>query len=96
MNTRTVFKYTLYGNSTVINTHEGAEVISAGVDLSWQVVVWMLVDSAKPYVNRKVCAFNTGTWFDMEDAKFVGTVQVPSAWHGADIVWHVFDFGDIH
>ncbi len=82
---KTIYKYVL---DETIRMPDGAAIYSVGVQ-EGKAVVWALVDTDMPTVERKMMIVGTGWDFThdprLQTARFIGTIQQPP------FVWHVFE-----
>lgn len=84
---KTIYKYTLDANNTVLEMPMGAKVLSVasqGDDLC----LWAKVDTEDPIEQRTFEVYGTGHPMpdDDEHLQFLGTALM----HGGSLVWHVF------
>lgn len=81
-----VYRYSFgnnFGLNGIIETHEGAQVIHV-----YGANIWMLVDTTKPLVRRKLSIIDTGVIIPKEDfGKHVGSISINGT------VKHLFDCG---
>lgn len=82
-----IFKYYLPNSDNLIKTHQGAKILSTGLDPIGKLCIWSMVDPNKPITKRHIRVFGTG--WDIEQAEalvFIGTVN-----DGKGCMWHVFN-----
>lgn len=86
---KTIWKYPLKSDSELIYMPDGAEILSVQVQNN-RIVLWTLVESDHPEVQRLFITYYTGQTIraDRNQLLFVGTVQRDQGL----TVEHVFEF----
>jgi hypothetical protein len=82
----TVHKYSITPDTTRVETHEGAEPLTVGVQGA-NAVLWMRVDPDRPKQYRWINVVGTG--FAESDGEYIGMFMLA----GGRLVFHVFDRG---
>ena len=85
-----IFKYTINPTNykTIIEMHEGSEILSAQVQNN-EPCLWIRVDTSKKIIKRVFYVLLTGESIIPVDSKFIGTFQID----GGSYVVHIFEGG---
>ncbi len=83
---KTIYKYPLNLDKTIVSMHEGSQVLTAQMQGSG-ITLWCIADTSKPLEKRTFDVFDTGNPLpDTADvSNWVATVQ------DGGFVWHIFE-----